>query len=186
MTSPFTQYLAGVAEGPYDSHMRVKLSARDSVSFDRDYRAGSLGGTQARSGGPQSGKQLTAPVQPASRPKPVNTKLPASNPKTPQPLSSIAPRSKIAALPDVFNMPNPTTLGALMGILFGRILDTSPGHEAAGGAARDAAIGAAAFASAEQELSERLRAVQNPGMPTVMGPLPVIPTPIRRPGSLTL
>jgi hypothetical protein len=60
------------------------------------------------------------------------------------------------------------------------MLDKHP-ETAAGGTARDAAIGAAAYASAERDLAERLKVIQNPGLlPTVFGGMPIVPTPAAR------
>jgi hypothetical protein len=94
----------------------------------------------------------------------------------------VVKRLKTASLPPVSPVSPVTFQGALLGLLFGQMLD----RQGQVGASRDAAIGAAAFASAEQELAERLQRIQLPGVfPAIVGEMPVAPAPIRRPGILT-
>lgn len=136
----------------------------------------SIGGTAVQNA-PASGAG-------ASDRKPAKSK-PVQNVKLPETKATSAPTGATApsALKTASILPPSSSLGALLGILFGRMLD----EHGQIGPSRDAAIGAAAYLSAEQELAERLKAVQEPGaFPTVVGKLPLYQAPLRRPGGLTL
>ena len=163
--------------------MFVKLSVRRLPGLGKN-KGGTIGGSVRLPGAPKSGRTMLEPI-PTNNGQAVPT-APARPAEASQDLiGNTKPQVKSATA--LFGLPSNVSIGALMGLLFGEALDAMPEAAGAGQKARDAAIGAAAYASAEQQLAERLHQVQNPGVfPTVLGGMPIATNPLRRIGGLTL
>ena len=73
------------------------------------------------------------------------------------------------------------SIGALLGVIFGRALDA----QGAAGPVRDAAIASAAYATAEQQLAERLADMQARTGAVLRG-MPIAPEMLRRAPGQTL
>ena len=143
-------------------------------------RSGMIGGSQ-QSNAPATGRGHTDPIV-SAQPDVPNTIVKQTSPQSTVQPGATAPRKSMTGKVKLASLPPPASLGALLGLLFGHVLD----QQGTMGSTRDAAIGAAAYASAEQDLDMRLRALHNAGSAPVFGAMPISPTPIRRPGSLTL